>query len=204
MLHLITPLYRYNNIKRLYINLRHQLNDCNFKWHLIEGSNKIGEDDLSIIFSDKDVYYSKIDTVYRWGHEQRNHFIYNSICEDLDWCYFLDDDNMITGDLVNTYLEDGNTPELELMFFSQIAGMTDKIRLYANSLDNFKLGNVDIGSFLIRYKLLKTVHIDYISERNADGSFVETIKRALTSENSVKIYPNKYTRYNTFSHKEII
>jgi hypothetical protein len=35
MIHFITPLYRYNNIKIIYSTIKNQVDD--FNWHLIEG-----------------------------------------------------------------------------------------------------------------------------------------------------------------------
>ncbi len=204
MIHFITPLYRYDNIKRLYINLLHQLGGCNFNWHLIEGSNKLGNADLSEVLRDDRVKYYKIDTVYPWGHEQRNHFICNITCNDLDWCYFLDDDNMITGDLVDSYIEDDINLDLDVILFAQKAGVTDKIRIYVKNKNSLGCGSTDIGSFLIRYRLLKTLFIHFASERNGDGLLAESIKQVLPSDSALKIYPNRYTRYNVFSHKEIV
>ena len=47
MIHLITPLYRYNNIKIIYSTIINQISD--FKWHLIEGDNHIGEESLDFL-----------------------------------------------------------------------------------------------------------------------------------------------------------
>ena len=47
MIHFITPLYRYNNIKIVYSTIKNQLDD--FNWYLIEGSEKIGEESIDSV-----------------------------------------------------------------------------------------------------------------------------------------------------------
>ena len=100
MIHFITPLYRYNNIEIIYSTIKHQVDD--FNWHLIEGKNTIGENNFDFLKDDERVKFYKIDTLHPWGHEQRNYFITDIKCNDTDWCYFLDDDNIITWDLIST------------------------------------------------------------------------------------------------------
>ena len=66
MIHFVTPLYRYNNLKVIYSTIKHQVDD--FNWHLIEGSNAIGEGDFSFLKEDDRVKFYKIDTSHIWGH----------------------------------------------------------------------------------------------------------------------------------------
>jgi hypothetical protein len=80
---------------------------------------------------DNRVKFYKIDTSHIWGHEQRNYFITNIPVDDNDWCYFLDDDNVVTWDLISTYNEEKNS-DVDLVLFSQKAGLTEKIRLYGD------------------------------------------------------------------------
>lgn len=200
MIHFITPLYRYNNIKRMYINILPQISE--FRWHLIEGSNSIGDDDLDFLKNDERVKFYKIETKHIWGHEQRNYFISNIPADDLDWCYFLDDDNMITGDLVDVYNTDGADPNLDIILFSQKAGMTDKIRIIATGTNNLRCGGSDIGSYLVRYRLIKNISIPYETERNGDGHFAEWL-RTLVTDINFKVHVDKYVRYNVYSKVEI-
>jgi hypothetical protein len=200
MIHFITPLYRKSNIKRLMLNLTPQIKD--FTLHLIEGSVVEGSDDLSFLQEDSRVKLYKIDTQYTWGHEQRNYFIKNIGCADTDWCYFLDDDNMVTGDLVKTYYEHGSDDRLDIILFSQKAGVTDNVRLLSDGEESLACGRADIGSFLLRYRVLKKLYISYENQRNGDGHMAERLRELVTSTN-FKVYPDRYVRYNTFSNVEI-
>jgi hypothetical protein len=194
MIHFVTPLYRYNNIKIIYSTIINQLND--FTLHLIEGSNKIGEESLDFLKDDTRVKFYKIDTNYIWGHEQRNYFITNIKCDDNDWCYFLDDDNVITWDLVKTYNEEKDS-DIDFILFSQKKGLTENIRLYS-SPQHLSLGNCDIGSFMIRYNFIKRTLLHYIHERNADGHYVEQLK-TFQEEYKFKYYEDRFVRYNSLS-----
>lgn len=195
MIHFITPLYRYNNIKIIYSTIKNQIDD--FNWHLIEGSNKIGEESLDFIKSDKRVKFYKIETHHVWGHEQRNYFISNIKSEDNDWCYFLDDDNIITWDLIKTYNEEKNT-DVDFVLFSQKAGLTEKIRLYGDGEHRLDLGLCDIASFMMRYRMLKKTYIHDVVNRNADGHYALDIKK-LKNEHIFKYCPDKFVRYNSLS-----
>ena len=195
MIHFITPLYRYNNLKIIYSTIKHQVDD--FNWHLIEGSNTIGEDDISFLKEDSRIKFYKIETSYVWGHEQRNYFITNIKVDDNDWCYFLDDDNVITWDLISTYKEEINT-DVDLVLFSQKAGLTEKIRLHGDGENNLDLGRFDIASCIIRYRLIKKTYIDKISYRNADGHYALELRK-LKDEHIFKYCPDKFVRYNSLS-----
>jgi hypothetical protein len=195
MIHFITPLYRYNNLKIIYSTIKHQVDD--FNWHLIEGSDSIGEDDLSFLKNDNRVKFYKIKTSHPWGHEQRNYFITDVKCGDEDWCYFLDDDNVVTWDLISTYNEEKNS-NTDLVLFSQKAGLTEKIRLYGFDEDRLGLGLCDIASFMLRYRLIKKTYINNIGYRNADGHYAISI-RELKNDHIFKYYPDKFVRYNSLS-----
>jgi hypothetical protein len=192
-INLITPLYRYNNIPIIYKNINSLIQ--NFNWYLIEGSNKIGDTDISTILKDNRITYIKINTKEPWGHEQRNFFIKNIKCSDNDWCYFLDDDNLITQDIIDA-INDNNNVDIILM--SQKSGKTDQTRLYGLP-GHLSLGNCDIGSFLIKYKIIKNTYIYNENERNADGHYC----KQLSSINGVhiKYLLNKFTTYNALSNK---
>lgn len=193
MINFITPLYRYDNIKIIYSTLIHQVD--NFKWHLIEGTNKIGCESLSFLDNDDRVKRYKIKTEHIFGHEQRNYFIKNILCEDKEWCFFLDDDTVVTADLIEV-LSFENDNDVDLILFSQKKGLTEKIRLYGYE-GHLKLGLCDIGSFAVRCGTIKKTKIPYESERNSDGHYAEQLKNL---ENiKIKYYPDKYTRYNSLS-----
>jgi len=194
MIHFITPLYRYNNIKIIYSTIINQLND--FTLHLIEGSNQIGEESLDFLKDDSRVKFYKIKTDYIWGHEQRNYFIKNIKCDNNDWCYFLDDDNVVTWDLVKTYNEEKNS-DIDFILFSQKKGLTENIRLYS-SPQHLSLGNCDIGSFMIRYNFIKRTLLYHIDERNADGHYAEQLK-TFQEEYKFKYYEDRFVRYNSLS-----
>jgi hypothetical protein len=194
LIHFITPLYRYNNIKIVYSTIKYQVDD--FNWHLIEGSNKIGEDLIDFLNSDDRVKFYKIPTQYPWGHEQRNYFITSINCHDDDWCYFLDDDNVVTWDLIRTYNEEKNS-DVDLVLFSQKQGLTEKDRLWAYE-DRLKLGSCDIGSFIIRYKLIKKTLIYNSELRNADGHYADQINH-FRKNHIFKFHLERYVRYNALS-----
>jgi hypothetical protein len=193
MVHFITPLYRYNNIRIIYPTIFHQIQ--NFKWHLIEGSNKIGEESLDFLLKDNRVFYYKMKTNYVWGHEQRNYFIKNIEADDNDWCYFLDDDNVVTSDLASEIIKEYNS-DYDIILFSQKQGLTDKNRL-VGLIGHLSLGLCDIGSFVIRYGKLKNTIIDLENSRNADGHYCEQIARI--KDVKIKYSAEKFVRYNSLS-----
>ena len=195
MIHFITPLYRYNNIKIIYSTIKHQIDD--FNWHLIEGNNTIGEDNFSFLKEDKRVKFYKIYTSHIWGHEQRNYFITDIHVDDNDWCYFLDDDNVVTWDLISTYNEEINS-NIDLVLFSQKAGLTEKIRLYGDGEHRFDLGLFDIAYCMIRYRMLKKTYIRDVNYRNADGHYALDIRK-LKNEHTFRYCPDKFVRYNSLS-----
>jgi hypothetical protein len=194
MINIITPLYRYDNVPLLYDNITSLTND--FKWHLIEGSNKVGSYDISEILKDNRVKYYKIETRFVWGHEQRNYFVTDIKANDNEWCYFLDDDNFLTEDLVSELGDDKS----DFILFSQKAGLTEQIRLWG-SPGRIGLGLNDIGNFLIKYNFLKHHPIYHLSERNGDGHFGDDIKQYI-DQYKFKFLEDKFTRYNCLS-KEI-
>jgi hypothetical protein len=191
MIHLITPLYRYNNIKIIYSTIINQISD--FKWHLIEGDNHIGEESLDFLEHDDRVNRCKIKTYHQWGHEQRNYFITDIAGNDNDWCYFLDDDNVLTHDLVETIKE---FEEYDIILLSQKKGLTEQTRLYGFE-GHLKLGLSDIGSFVIKYGAIKNTLIPGIDQRNSDGHYAEQISQI--DNIKIKYCPDKYTRYNSLS-----
>lgn len=193
MIHFVTPLYRYNNLTTIYQTIYHQIQD--FKWHLIEGSKKIGEIDLDNFLNDERIFFYKMKTNYIYGHEQRNFFIKNIKCEDDDWCYFLDDDNIVTNDLVDS-INDIENSDLDVLYFSQKKGLTEQQRLWGLE-GHMKLGTCDIGSFVIKYRILKKTHIPYFEHRNADGHYCEQISRI--DNLRIKYIPEKFVRYNSLS-----
>jgi hypothetical protein len=193
MIHFVTPLYRYNNLNIIYSTIFNQIE--NFKWHLIEGSKKIGDYDLDSLLSDDRIHFYKMKTNYIYGHEQRNFFIKNIKCNDNDWCYFLDDDNIITKDLVDE-INDTSNLDVDVIYFSQKKGLTEQQRLWGYE-GHMKLGTCDIGSFLIKYNILKNTHIPYFEHRNADGHYCEQISKI--DGVRIKYKPEKFVRYNSLS-----
>lgn len=191
----ITPLYRYDNIPIIYKNINSIIS--NFNWYLIEGSNKIGDTDISYILKDSRVIYHKINTQQIWGHEQRNFFIQNIECLSDDWCYFLDDDNLITQDIIDVINDEDNS-NTDIILMSQKMGNTDQTRLYG-LLGHLSLGNCDIGSFLIKYKIIKNTYIYNEDQRNADGHYCEQLSSI--NDINIKYLLNKFTKYNALSNK---
>lgn len=191
MIHFITPLYRYNNIKIIYSTIINQVSD--FKWHLIEGDNHIGEESLDFLNQDSRVIRYKIKTYHIWGHEQRNYFITDIEGENNDWCYFLDDDNVVTNDLIETINQENNS---DIILFSQKKGLTEQTRLLGFE-GHLKLGLSDIGSFAIKYETIKKTFIYSVEQRNSDGHYSEQI--AGLHNIKIKYRPDKFTRYNSLS-----
>lgn len=193
MLNIVTAYSRKEYIEVIYSSIINQTDD--FNWFIIEGSNtNLGEPEFDFIKNDSRVKYYKIDTNYIWGYEQRNFFMTQIQCNDNDWCYFLDDDNTLTWDLIETT----NNEELEtdVILFSQKAGLSERIRLYGYE-DRMSLGNCDIGSFAIRYRLAKNTQISsYVA--NGDGHYCEYL-RSLMGSIKIKFYPDKFVRYNTLN-----
>lgn len=193
MVHFITPLYRYNNVKIIYSSIVHQINE--FRWHLIEGDNRIGDESLDFLEKDDRVIHYKIKTYHPWGHEQRNYFITDILGNSEDWCYFLDDDNIVTGDFVSEVLNYENQ-NYDVILFAQKKGLTEIKRLHALE-GHMSLNNCDIGSFAIKYSIIKKTIIPHIHERCADGYYCEQISRM--DEIKIKYLDNKFVRYNSLS-----
>lgn len=193
MINFITAYTREENLLIIYSSISNQTED--FNWYIIEGSNtNLGEPKNEILKNDDRVKYYKINTNFFWGYEQRNYFIKEIGCDEDDWCYFLDDDNVVTWDLIDTLEnEDSST---DLVLFSQKAGLTEKIRLYGTE-DRLSLGNCDTGSFAARYRLIKDSEI-IAHLRNGDGHYCNFL-RSLKEKNTFKYYENKYVRYNALS-----
>ena len=82
----------------------------------------------------------------------------------------------VTWDLISTYNQEKNS-EVDLVLFSQKAGLTEKIRLYGDGEHRFDLGLFDIGSCIMRYRMLKKTYIHNISHRNADGHYALDIRQ---------------------------
>jgi hypothetical protein len=193
MLNLVTPYYRIENLMIIYSSIINQTD--NFTWYLIEGSNtNLGKPNFDFIKDETRIRHHKINTKYSWGHEQRNFFLKNIECDDDDWCYFLDDDNTITWDLIETT----NREEIstDIILFSQKAGLSEKIRLYGYE-DRLSLGNCDIGSFVMRFRVAKNTEIPE-SQRNGDGHYCAYLN-SLKDTHKIKFYPDKFVRYNTLS-----
>jgi hypothetical protein len=195
MIHFVTSYTRKQNLPVIYSSIINQVDS--FQWHLIEGSNTdVGAPDDPYISNDSRVKYYKIETNYRWGYEQRNFFMKSIESNDEDWCYFLDDDNTVTWDLIDTLTKE--SLKTDLVLFSQKAGMTEKVRLFGME-DRLSLGNCDIGSFAARYRLIKNTEI-YAYLQNGDGHYCEFLN-SLKKEDNFKFYLDKYVRYNTLSFK---
>lgn len=193
LVHFITPLYRRNNIRIVYSSIFNLTKD--FNWHLIEGSETIGEESLDFLNDDERVYNYKIETQHQYGHEQRNYFIKNIKCNDNDWCFFLDDDTIVTQDFIDVITSERNN-DVDVILFSQKKGLTEETRLYGYE-GHLKLGNSDIGSFAIRYRTIKNTEIPYENQRNSDGHYAEQL--ANIPNIKIKYVSNKYTRYNSLS-----
>jgi hypothetical protein len=193
MIHFITPLYRYNNVRIIYSTIVNQVSE--FKWHLIEGDNVLGEESLENILSDNRVFHYKIKTHFTWGHEQRNYFIQNIPADDNDWCYFLDDDNVVTHDLINETLNYENLG-YDILLFSQKHGLTEQTRLLGKE-GHMNLNYCDIASFAIKYGTIKNTLIPHIHERCADGYYCNMISNI--NKIKIKYLTDKFVRYNSLS-----
>ena len=193
LIHFITPLHKKNNLRILYPNILNLTQD--FNWYLIEGKETIGCESIDSILEDNRIHYYKIKTEFIYGHEQRNYFIENIECGDNDWCFFLDDDTIVTQDLIEVAVNEKNS-DFDVILLSQKQGLTERVRLHGLE-GRMTLGNVDIGSFLIRYSVLKNTKIGMEHVRNSDGHFAEHISNIPNIK--IKYCPEKYTRYNSLS-----
>lgn len=197
MIHIVTALSRYNNIEIIYSSIKHQVDD--FVWHLIEGTNKTGEASLDFLKEDSRVRYYKIETSHFFGYEQRNYFITNIGAGDDDWCYWLDDDNIVTHDLITTCKEYQHT-DVDFILFSQKAGLTEKIRLYGDGIHRLNLGSFDTGSFAMKYKMMKKTFINCASQHNGDGHYALSLV-PLSNDHKFLYCPDRFVRYNALSLK---
>lgn len=86
--------------------------------------------------------------------------------EDNTYVYFLDDDNTIKSDLLHVFDTSDNVD----MIIFKLEG-----RAWGNK--GCTIGNVDIGNYITKLKVIKKVKIGYSDSHVADGHFVETIRK---------------------------
>lgn len=196
-LHLITPGFRINFLKKIADDLATYYSDQKFIWHVImDQPGRLTREDLSPhseILGDKLKIY-EISTGYPWGFEQRNHFT-NVIANDYpatDWGYFLDDDNLVTIDIFYMFNHYRLDPTAKYIGMSQLR-YKDPMRRLWGFPGHATLGTVDIGSFLFRIETLLNIPMN-ITCRSADGYIADGI--VTLNPEFVKYEPNYMTTYN--------
>lgn len=197
-LHIITPGFRVNFLKKIAENLATYYKDQNFIWHLImDQPGKLKREDLlpyCDVLGDKLKIYEELTTFYPWGFEQRNYFT-NVIANNYpveDWCYFLDDDNLMTIDIFYMFEKYKLDSTAKYIGMSQLRYKDPQLRLWGIP-DHATLGLVDIGSFLFRSETLINIPMN-LSCRSADGWIAHGI--VALNPGFAKWEPNYMTTYN--------
>lgn len=196
MIHFITPFLRSENFQKIYDVLQQNFNNS-FTWYLIYKPEPILDRFIFQNSNNPQVVFCPLDYTTTWGHEQRNYYIDNFARQNYYWCYFLDDDNIPSPDLINTYHKYKDNISYSLIVLSQKKGSTDLDRLYAEP-GCLSLGRCDIGSFLIRGTLLGRTRLHFINQRNCDGHMAEDLAR-LARNDEILYLPNQFTYYNALS-----
>lgn len=199
MIHFITPFIRTENFHKILDTLNQNL-QIDFQWYLIY-KPELNINTFIANFNVPQVIFCPIEYTTPWGHEQRNFYIDNYANKHNHWCYFLDDDNIPSPDLIYTYKKYQNNYIYDLIVLSQKAGSTDMTRLCSED-GCLTLGRCDIGSFLIRGSLLSRTRLHLIDQRNCDGHMAEDLER-ITPRERILYLSDKFTYYNALSDKEI-
>jgi hypothetical protein len=195
ILHLITSYSRHQNLEPIYYSIINLVQD--FKWHIIEGSNKlVGKNSFDFLDDDHRVVFYKTKITSPFGHEQKNFFIENVKGKPNDWCHYLDDDTTLTQDLVDTLREEDQT-DTEVVVLSQKKGLTEQTRLFGKP-EYMTLGCVDTGSITLRYRIAEQ-HRTCIDIQGCDGHYAVDVVNA--HNRIVKYFPDRYVRYNTLARR---
>ena len=196
MIHFITPFLRSENFSTIYNILTENFHNS-FMWYLVYKPELRINEFIKIHSNYSQVVFCPLDYTTKWGHEQRNYYIDHYAKENNYWCYFLDDDNIPSPDLIDVYHKYQNDQTYDLIVLSQKKGSTNMDRLFAEP-GCLSLGRCDIGSFLIRGTLLGMTRLHFIDQRNCDGHLAEDLARRIP-ENKILYIPNQFTYYNALS-----
>lgn len=166
MLHIITPLYRYENLEKLYYSI---LNNDDIIWH-ISHSNKRPLPELNFLNSSNIKIYV-VDCNDNEIFKKRNEVFKN--IKDGYFC-FLDDDTIFHENMYIKYLECVDNRFIGMLVGQQLDNK-EKLRLVA-SKPVFR--RIDTGNVLCHYKCLEECEwpSDHIEGKNAkDFLFWESV-----------------------------
>lgn len=177
-LHLITPGFRPEFIKRQLKYLLEYIN-IDFVWHIIMDS-KINfeiKDDSNFSKLQNQINIYSVKTEYTYGFEQRSHFtkILSKNYPSTDWLYFLDDDNLPSYDVFKCWEKYRLDDNVNFVLLSQLRFFNPNKKLYGRKGCD-SLGNVDIGSFICRLKIIQGMEMNP-QLYNYDGHLVEHLKK---------------------------
>jgi len=194
-LHLVTPGFRPHFIFRQ-LKYLCEYSNCDFIWHIIMDSKitfDITQDENYLKIKDKIRIYS-VDTTYPYGFEQRNYFTetLSKSYNDIDWVYFLDDDNLPSPDVFECWLKYRTQPSINFVLMSQLRFFNPTKRLYGRK-GNDSLEKVDMGNFICKLKIIKGRHMNP-QLYSSDGHFVEDLKK--NYENSFAYEESLMALYN--------
>jgi hypothetical protein len=160
MLHIITPLYRFDLIEKVYDSIHKQDDIC---WH-ISYSNKRELPDLQFLKNNNQIKIYPVDCEDGDTTSKRNTIL--SKIKDGYFC-FLDDDTIFHNNMYDKYLTC-----VEYNFKGMIIGQQlnkyDKIRLKANKPT---FGGIDTGNVISHYECLEKcvwpkTHIDGVNQKD--------------------------------------
>ena len=159
MINIITPCSRPENLDKLYNSIK-EFGDKEKIWWYIVYDFEQGERKFKYIPWAREFWFNEESCV---GYPQRNYAL--DLIED-DWCYFLDDDNILHPDLIG---------EIENIVDGRIEGILFRQELSSNDirLIDPRQCHMDIAQFALRKKLIgdKRFEIGY----TADGKFIQEI-----------------------------
>jgi len=160
MLHIITPLYRFDLIEKVYDSIYKQDDIC---WH-ISYSNKRQLPDLQFLKNNNQIKIYPVDCEDSDTTSKRNVILAN--IKDGYFC-FLDDDTIFHKNMYDKYLTCVEH-NFKGMIIGQQLDKYDKIRLTASKPT---FGGIDTGNVISHYECLKEcawpkTHIDGVNQKD--------------------------------------
>lgn len=195
-LNIITPCSRPENLKVIYDDLLRYTDLIKINWWIVFDKKLSGTLDSNYIplENNENLTIFHFPSPYEnaiGGHLHRN-FIFRVLSTQIpeEWCYMLDDDNLIHSKLIDYFVNhdlNGN-----VLFFS--LQRNDGSVMEAN-LDNIKIGHIDTAMIMFRAK--KVNGFKFENRYTSDGEFIEYLYHMCKTE--FNYWPVVMAYYNRLS-----
>jgi len=143
MLHIVTPLYRFENLEKIYYSINA---DLDIVWHITK-SNKREAINLEFTKNDNRIILYNVDCEDNEIYKKRNEVLKK--INDGYFC-FLDDDTIFHENMYKCYYE-YSLQNYKGMIIGQQLDKNDKLRLFANEP---KYTKIDTGNVLVHHSCL--------------------------------------------------